>query len=83
MIISLLVIFSTNLCHVFECGKAVYGMGVFMSGAGPHFPNSPCDIVRIHTLMIYSDIFEYNVVVDSSAALRTKGQFKSVRIGQE
>ena len=54
-----------------------------MSGAETHFPKFPYDIVRIHTLMIYSDIFEYNVVVDSSAALRTKVQFKSVRIGQE
>ena len=68
MINSLLVIFSTNLCHVLECEKAVYGMGVFMSGAGPHFPKFSYDNVRIHTLMIYSDIFEYNVVVDTKAA---------------
>ena len=66
---SLLVIFSTDLCHVFGCGEAVYGMGVFMSGAGPHFPKFPYDIVRIHTLMIYSDIVEYNVVGDTKAAL--------------
>ena len=66
---SLLVIFSTDLCHVFGCEEAVYGMGVFMSGAGPHFPKFPYDIVRIHTLMIYSDIVEYNIVGDTKAAL--------------
>ena len=66
---SLLVIFSANLCHVFGCDEAVYGMGVFMSGAGPHFPKFPYDIVRIHTLMIYSDIVEYNIVGDTKAAL--------------
>ena len=66
---SLLVVFSADLCHVFGCGEAVYWMGVFMSGAGPHFHNFPYDIVRIHTLMIYSDIVEYNIVVDTKAAL--------------
>ena len=59
---SSLVIFSTDLCQVFGCEEAVYGMGVFMSGAGPHFLKFPYDIVRIHTLMIYSDIVECNIV---------------------
>ena len=68
---SLLVIFSADLCHVFRCEEeeAVYGMGVFMSGVGPHFPKFPYDIVRIHTLVIYSDIVEYNIVGDTKAAL--------------
>ena len=55
---SLLVIFSADLCHVFGCEEAVYGMAVFMSSAGPHFTNFPYDIVQIHTLMIYSAIVE-------------------------
>ena len=55
---SLLVIFSADLCHAFACEEAVYGMGVFMNGAGPHFPKFPYDTVRIHTLKIYSDIVE-------------------------
>ena len=59
---SLLVIFSTVRCQVFGCEEAVYGMGVFMSGAGPHFLKFPYDIVRFHTLMIYSDIVECNIV---------------------
>ena len=40
-----------------------------MSGGGPHFPKFPYDIVRIHTLMIYSDIVDYNIVGDTKAAL--------------
>ena len=66
---SLLVIFRAGICHVFGCEEAVYGMGVFMSGVGPHFPKFTYDIVRIHTLMIYSDIVEYNIVGDIKAAL--------------
>ena len=66
---SLLVNFSADLCHVFGCEEAVYGMGVFMNGSGPHFPKFPYAIVRIHTLMIYSDIVEYNIVGDTKAAL--------------
>ena len=53
---SLLVIFSAHLFHVFGCEEAVYSMVVFMGGFGPHFPKYPFDIVRIHFLMIYSDI---------------------------
>ena len=42
---SLIVFFSADHCHVFGCEEAVYGMGVFMSVAGPHFPKFPYDIV--------------------------------------
>ena len=66
---SLPVIFSTNLCHVIGCEEAVFGMGVFESGAGPHFPKFPYDIVRIHTLVVYSDVVEYKIVGDTKAAL--------------
>ena len=66
---TLFVFFSADHCHVFGYEEAVYGMVDFMSGARPHFPNFPYDIVRIHTLMIYSDIVEYNIVGDTKAAL--------------
>ena len=66
---SLIVIFSADLCHVFGCEEAAYDLGVFMSGAGPHFPKFPYDIVRIHNLKIYSDIVEYNIVSDTKTAL--------------
>ena len=48
--------------------KKLFMGWVFMSGAGPHFPKFPYDIVRIHILMIYSDIVEYNIVGDTKAA---------------
>ena len=54
----LLVKFSADLFHVSGCEEAVYGMRVFMSGAGPHFRKLYFDIVRIHSLMIYIDIVE-------------------------
>ena len=66
---SLLVILSADLYHVLGCEEAVYGMGVFMSGAGPHFPKFPYDIVQLHTLMIYSDVVEYNILRDTKTAL--------------
>ena len=38
--------------------------GVLMKRKGPHEPEFAYDIVRIHSLMIYSDIVEYNTVGD-------------------
>ena len=40
-----------------------------MRGKGPHEPKFAYDIVRIHSLMIYTDIVEYNIVGDSKAPL--------------
>ena len=40
-----------------------------MSGAASHFPEFSYDTVRIHTLMIYSDIVEYSIAADTKAAL--------------
>ena len=38
-----------------------------MLGKRPHKPLFAYDIVRIHSLMIYTDIVEYNVVGDTKA----------------
>ena len=38
-----------------------------MKGEGPHEHEFACDIDRIHSLMIYSDIVEYNIVGDKSS----------------
>ena len=40
-----------------------------MKGKGPHEPQFAYDIVRIHSLMIYSDIVEYNIVGDTKTPL--------------
>ena len=52
---------STDLGDIF--GNNVGNeFGVLMKGKGPHEPQFAYDIVRIHSLMIYSDLVEYNIV---------------------
>ena len=43
--------------------------GVLMKRKGPHEPQFAYDIVRIHSLMIYSDLVEYRIVGDTEAPL--------------
>ena len=38
-----------------------------MKRKGPHEPKFAYDIVRIHSLMIYSDLVEYNIVGHNSS----------------
>ena len=40
-----------------------------MRGKEPHEPTIEYDIVRIHSLVIYTDIVEYNIVEDTKAPL--------------
>ena len=65
---SSLAIFSTDLGHIFG-GDVRNDSGILMSGKGPHEPTFAYDIVRIHSLMIYTDIVEYNNVGDTKAPL--------------
>ena len=59
---------STDLGHIF--GNNVGNQfGVVMKGKGPHRPQFAYDIVRIHSLMIYSDLVEYSIVGDTKAPL--------------
>ena len=44
---SLLVLFSADLCHVLGCQETIYGLVIFMRGAGLHFSKFPDGIVRI------------------------------------
>ena len=63
-----LAFFSTNLGHIF--GSNVGNeFGVMSRGKGPHKPKFANDIVRIHSLMIYTDLIEYNIVGDTKAPL--------------
>ena len=59
---------STHLGHFFgnNWGKQ---FGVLMKRKGPHKPQFAYDIVRIHSLMIYSDLVEYSIVGDTKAPL--------------
>ena len=43
--------------------------GILMFGKGSHEPTFAYDIVRIHSLMIYTDIVEYSIVGDTKAPL--------------
>ena len=40
-----------------------------MKGKGPQEPQFAYDIVRIHSLMIYSDLVEFSLVGDTQAPL--------------
>ena len=59
---------STDLGHIF--GNNVRNeFGVLMIGKVPHEPEFAYDIVRIHSLMIYSHLVEYNIVGDTKTPL--------------
>ena len=63
---SSLAIFGTDLGHIFG-GDVRNDSGILMRGKEPHEPTFAYDIVRIHSLMIYTDIVEYNIVGDTKA----------------
>ena len=65
---SSLAIFSTDLGHIFG-GDVRNVSRILMRGKEPHEPSFAYDIVRIHSLMIYTDIVEYNIVGDTKAPL--------------
>ena len=59
-----LAFFSTGLGPTF--GSHVGDkFGVMLRGKGPHKPKFAYDIVRIHSLVIYTDLIEYNIVGDT------------------
>ena len=63
-----LAFFSTDLGNVF--GNNVGNeFGVLMIRKGPQEPEFSYDIVRIHSLMIYIDLVEYNNIGDTKAPL--------------
>ena len=58
----------TVLTHIF--GNNVGNQfGVLMKGKSPHEPQFAYDLVRIHSLMIYSYLVEYSIVGDTKAPL--------------
>ena len=73
---SSLAIFSTDLPHIFG-GDVRNDLGILMSGKDPHEPTFAYDIVRIHSLMIYTDIVAYNIIGDTKVPLLRCFPFKS------
>ena len=63
-----LAVFNTDLGHLFG-GDVRNDLGILMRGKSSHEPRFSYDIVRIHSLMIYTDIVEYNIVRDTKAPL--------------
>ena len=63
-----LVFFSTDLGHLFG-NNVGNGFRVILRGRGPHKQEVAYDIVRIHSLMIYMDLIEYDIVGDTKAPL--------------
>ena len=63
-----LAIFRADLGHIFG-GDVRNKSGIPMCGKEPHEPTFAHNIVRIHSLMIYTDIVEYNIVGDTKAPL--------------
>ena len=59
---------STDLGHIMGSS---FGneFGVMLRGKGPHKPEIAYDIVRIHFLMVYTNLIEYNIVGDTKAPL--------------
>ena len=63
-----LAIFSTDFGHKFG-GDVRIDLGILMCEKGSHEPTFAYDIVRIHSLMIYTDLVEYNFVGYTKAPL--------------
>ena len=54
-----------------------------MIGKGPHEPEFANDIVRIHSLIIYSDLVECNIVGDTKVPLLRRFPFISKLKGRD
>ena len=65
---SSLSLFSTDLGHIFRSNVG-YEFGVKLRGKGAHKTEFAYELVHIHSLMIYTDLIEYNVVGDTKAQL--------------
>ena len=60
--------FSTDLGHLIRSNVG-NEFGVMLRRKGPQKPKFAYDIVRIHSLMIYTDLIEYKIVGDTKAPL--------------
>ena len=59
------IIQSSDLSQTVGCDLEQNGTGVIMKGKGPHCPQYSYDIIRVHSLLVYSDNIEYNIVGDT------------------
>ena len=69
-----LAFFSTDMGHIF--GSNVSNeFEVMLRGKRRHKPEFAYDIVRIHSLMIYTDLIEYNIFGDTKTPLLRRFRF--------
>ena len=59
-----LAFFSTDLRHIFRRNVG-HEFGLMLRRKGPHKPKFAYDIVRIHSLMIYTDLIECHIAGDT------------------
>ena len=57
-----------DLGHIFS-NNVGNEFGVLIIGIGPHEPEFAYYIVCIHSVMVHSDLVEYNIVGDTKAPL--------------
>ena len=55
-------IISPDLAHILG-----FPTSVLLRWKGPHFSTYPVDLLRIHSVMVYTDIIEYGIVGDTMA----------------
>ena len=60
---------SSDLSHTFSCDLEQNQTGVIIKGKCPHYPEFSNDIIRIQSVMIYSDIIENNTVGNTKTPL--------------
>ena len=60
------IIQSSDFSHVFGCDLERNQTVIIRKGKGPQYSY---DIIRLHSLIIYSDIIKYNIVVDTKTPL--------------
>ena len=66
---SVFIIQSADLSHIFGCDLEQNQTGVIMKGKVSYYPQYPYDIMRIHFLLIYRDITEFNIAGDTKTPL--------------
>lgn len=61
---SALNIISPDIAHILG-----FPMSVLLFGLGPHISHYPVDILRVHSIMVYTDIVEHGVLGDTKAPI--------------
>ena len=66
---SVFIIQSADLSHIFGCDLQQNQTGVNMKGKGPHYAQYSYYIIGIHSVMIYCNFIEHNIVGDTKTPL--------------